>query len=100
MAVGNGPAYAGGMHITPNASMHDGLLDVTVIGALSKPAAPLVVPARVQGHTRDASRRRTTFRGEHIELEALDADASDGRLRRRRTGRTAPGDDGRRARTP
>jgi diacylglycerol kinase (ATP) len=35
VAVGNGPAYGGGMHITPDAQYDDGLLDVLVVGPLS-----------------------------------------------------------------
>ncbi len=35
VAVGNGPAYAGGMKITPGARMDDGMLDVTVVGQMS-----------------------------------------------------------------
>ena len=71
VAVGNGPAYAGGMHITPNASMHDGLLDVTVIGAVSKPQLIWSFPRVFKGShvTHPAT---STFRGEHIEVEALD----------------------------
>ena len=72
VAVGNGPAYAGGMHITPNASMRRR-------------------PARRDRHrSRSPSRRcsgrsrsvfkgthvshpeASTFRGEHIELASLD----------------------------
>ena len=32
VAVGNGPAYGGGMNIAPSARLDDGLLDVTVVG--------------------------------------------------------------------
>ena len=74
VAVGNGPAYAGGMHITPNASMHDGLLDVTVIGPLSKPALLWAFPRVFKG-THVSHPAASTFRGEHVELESLDADA-------------------------
>lgn len=35
VAVGNGPAYGGGMQITPDASYDDGLLDVLVVGPMS-----------------------------------------------------------------
>jgi diacylglycerol kinase (ATP) len=72
IAVGNGPAYAGGMHITPNASMHDGLLDVTVIGPLSKPALLWAFPRVFKG-THVSHPAASTFRGEHIELASLDA---------------------------
>ena len=36
VAIGNGPAYGGGMNIAPNASLDDGLLDVTVVGAMNR----------------------------------------------------------------
>jgi diacylglycerol kinase (ATP) len=74
IAVGNGPAYAGGMHITPNASMHDGLLDVTVIGPLSKPRLLWAFPRVFKG-THVSHPATTTFRGKHVELVPLDADA-------------------------
>jgi diacylglycerol kinase (ATP) len=36
VAVGNGPAYGGGMRITPGATYHDGMLEACAIGALSR----------------------------------------------------------------
>jgi diacylglycerol kinase (ATP) len=36
VAVGNGPSYGGGMRVCPNARLDDGLLDVTVLGPISK----------------------------------------------------------------
>jgi diacylglycerol kinase (ATP) len=36
VAVGNGPAYGGGMLVTPDASMDDGLLDVLVLHRLPR----------------------------------------------------------------
>jgi diacylglycerol kinase (ATP) len=72
VAVGNGPAYAGGMHITPDAQMDDGLLDVTVVGALSRPALLWAFPRVFKGtHTTHEAVR--TFRAEHVELASLDA---------------------------
>jgi diacylglycerol kinase (ATP) len=71
IAVGNGPAYAGGMHITPNARMDDGLLDVTVVGPLSKPAFLWSFPRVFKG-THVTHPAVQTFRGEHIELASLD----------------------------
>jgi diacylglycerol kinase (ATP) len=35
VAVGNGPAYGGGMRVTPDASFDDGLLDVLILGKIS-----------------------------------------------------------------
>ena len=48
--------------------MHDGLLDVTVIGALSKPALLWAFPRVFKG-THVTHPAATTFRGEHIELD-------------------------------
>ena len=38
VAVGNGPAYGGGMRVTPDAAFDDGLLDVLVLHRISTPA--------------------------------------------------------------
>ena len=35
VAVGNGPAYGGGMRVTPDASFDDGLLDVLILRKIS-----------------------------------------------------------------
>jgi diacylglycerol kinase (ATP) len=36
VAVGNAPSYGGGMKVCPSAVMDDGLLDVVVVGPLSR----------------------------------------------------------------
>ncbi len=36
IAVGNAPAYGGGMRIAPTADLSDGLLDVTVVGPITR----------------------------------------------------------------
>ena len=36
VAVANGPCFGGGMRIAPGASMDDGLLDVCIVGAMSR----------------------------------------------------------------
>jgi diacylglycerol kinase (ATP) len=74
VAVGNGPAYAGGMHITPDAKLDDGRLDVTVIGAMSKPEFLVNFPKVFKG-THVTHPKVQTFRGEHVDLAARD-DAS------------------------
>jgi diacylglycerol kinase (ATP) len=74
IAVGNGPSYAGGMRITPNAQMDDGLLDVTVIGPLSKPDFLWSFPRVFKG-THVTHPAVTTYRAEHVELASLDVDA-------------------------
>ena len=71
VAVGNGPAYAGGMHITPNARMDDGLLDVTVIGDLPRAQFLWNFPKVFKG-THVSHPRVSTFRAEHVELVSLD----------------------------
>ncbi len=49
VAVGNGPAYGGGMRITPDAQYDDGLLDVLVVGPLSVPRLLAVFPKVFSG---------------------------------------------------
>jgi diacylglycerol kinase (ATP) len=71
VAVGNGPAYAGGMHIAPAARLDDGLLDVTVIGAMSKPEFLLNFPKVFKG-THISHRKVQTYRGARVEVEPLD----------------------------
>jgi len=72
VAVGNGPAYAGGMNIAPAARLDDGLLDVTVVGDMSRPTFLRNFPKVFKGTHVDHP-RITTLRGAHVQLEALDA---------------------------
>jgi len=72
VAVGNGPAYAGGMHVTPNAQLDDGLLDVTIVGAMSRAAFLWNFPKVFKG-THVSVPTVTTMRGAHVHLESLDA---------------------------
>jgi diacylglycerol kinase (ATP) len=44
VAVGNGPSYGGGMRVTPDARMDDGLLDVMVAGPVSRPEFLRIFP--------------------------------------------------------
>jgi diacylglycerol kinase (ATP) len=71
IAVGNGPAYAGGMYIAPSARLDDGLVDVTVIGQMSKPEFLVNFPKVFKG-THVSHPKIHTFRGTHVELESLD----------------------------
>ena len=71
VAVGNGPAYAGGMHVTPSARLDDGLLDVTVVGDMSKPDFLVSFPRVFKG-THVSHKKVQTFRGARVELESLD----------------------------
>jgi diacylglycerol kinase (ATP) len=53
VAVGNGRSYAGGMMITPDAALDDGLLDVCVVGRVSRADFLRTFPKVFDGtHTR------------------------------------------------
>jgi len=71
VAVGNGPAYAGGMHVTPAARLDDGLLDVTIVGAMSRPEFLWNFPKVFKG-THVHLAKVTTRRGAQVYLESLD----------------------------
>jgi diacylglycerol kinase (ATP) len=49
VAVGNGTSYGGGMLVCPGAQMDDGMLDVTVLGPISKPEFIRVFPTVYKG---------------------------------------------------
>ncbi len=53
VAVGNGPSFGGGLRICEGARLDDGLLDVVVIGPMSKPDLVRTYPRLFRGtHTR------------------------------------------------
>jgi diacylglycerol kinase (ATP) len=49
VAIGNGPSYGGGMRVCPDASLDDGMLDITVLGPISKPEFLRVFPTVYKG---------------------------------------------------
>jgi diacylglycerol kinase (ATP) len=49
VAVGNGSSYGGGMRVCPDARMDDGMLDLTVLGPISKPEFLRVFPTVYKG---------------------------------------------------
>jgi len=49
VAVGNGSSYGGGMQVCPGAKFDDGLLEVTVLGRISKPEFLRVFPKVYKG---------------------------------------------------
>jgi diacylglycerol kinase (ATP) len=57
VAVGNGPSYGGGMRVCPGARLDDGLLDITVLGPISKPEFLRVFP--------------TVYKGTHVRHRAV-----------------------------
>lgn len=71
VAVGNGPAYGGGMNIAPAASLDDGLLDVTVVAEMTR-LQMLVNFPKVFNGTHISHPKVHTFRATRVELESLD----------------------------
>jgi diacylglycerol kinase (ATP) len=71
VAIGNTRSYAGGMLITPDASMSDGLLDVCIVGPVSRVGFLRTFPSVFRGaHVDHPS--ITALRGREITIEALD----------------------------
>jgi diacylglycerol kinase (ATP) len=69
VAVGNGPSYGGGMRICPDASLADGLLDVTVISRMSRARLVRLFPSVYSGrHVRQHD--VLTFRAREVTVEA------------------------------
>jgi diacylglycerol kinase (ATP) len=70
VAVGNGPAYGGGMRVTPDASMDDGLLDVLVLSRISTAEFLRVFPTVFKG-THTSHPAVEVHRARKVRLEAL-----------------------------
>jgi diacylglycerol kinase (ATP) len=69
VSVGNGPQYGGGMRVCPFAEPDDGELDVTWLGALSRPAFLRVFPTVFTGeHVHHPAVH--TYRGKSLRIEA------------------------------
>ena len=69
VAVGNGPAFGGGMRICPDAAYDDGVFDVCVVHRLSIPRFLRVFPTVFRGtHLRYPEVQ--VLRGRHVRLEA------------------------------
>jgi diacylglycerol kinase (ATP) len=71
VAVANTPNYAGGMRIAPAARLDDGLLDVTVVGPLSRPGFLKAFPTVFRG-THVDNPAVATHRARTVELASLD----------------------------
>jgi diacylglycerol kinase (ATP) len=71
VAVGNTRSYASGMVITPAASVHDGLLDVCVVGPVSRAGFLRTFPTVFRG-THVQHPLVSTLRGTEVAIEALD----------------------------
>jgi len=72
VAVGNTRTYASGMMITPAADVHDGLLDVCVVGPVSRTDFLRTFPSVFKG-THVEHPEVHTARGTHVAVEALEA---------------------------
>jgi diacylglycerol kinase (ATP) len=71
VSIGNGVSLGGGMKITPNAKVDDGLLDVLIVKPLGRVAFMRIFPRVFKGeHTTDL--RVTIERAKHIRIEADD----------------------------
>jgi YegS/Rv2252/BmrU family lipid kinase len=69
VAVANSASHGGGMRLAPNASTNDGLLDVVLIGDLSKTAFLRAMPKVFDG-SHVSTREVTVIRGREIEITA------------------------------
>jgi len=69
VAVGNSQSYGGGMRVCPDASLEDGLLDITVLGPISKPEFIRVFPSVYKG-THVNHRAVTVKRARVVSLSA------------------------------
>jgi diacylglycerol kinase (ATP) len=77
VAVGNTRSYASGMMITPAASVHDGLLDVCVVGPVTRVDFLRTFPAVFRGAHVDHP-QVSTWRATDVEVVVLDsADSAD-----------------------
>jgi diacylglycerol kinase (ATP) len=74
VAAANTRTYAGGMLIAPTASMHDGLLDVCVVGPVSRAGFLRAFPGVFRG-THLHHPMITMQRGGDVTIELLDSDA-------------------------
>ncbi|WP_063053959.1 YegS/Rv2252/BmrU family lipid kinase [Nocardia arthritidis] len=75
VAVGNTRTYGGGMLICPDALMDDGLLDLTVVGALSRGEMLRLLPALSAGKRQDHPQVKQ-FRAAAVTLTAAGAPAT------------------------
>ena len=69
VVVGNAPAYGGGMRVLPAAIVNDGVLDVCVVTALSKPGFLKAFPRVFRG-THTSHPNVLMLRGTHVHIEA------------------------------
>jgi diacylglycerol kinase (ATP) len=77
VAVGNAPSYGGGMKVCPDAQLDDGLLDVVVVGPLTRRRFLRLFPRVFAGtHVSDSS--VTVLRGREVRLDGPATAYADG----------------------
>ncbi len=76
VAVGNSRSYGGGMRVTPHAALDDGLLDVIVVGPVSRAKFLRTFPLVFKGEHVERD-EVLTWRGQVVEIESLDGAAHD-----------------------
>ena len=84
VSIGNGVSLGGGMKITPDAKVDDGLLDVLIVKPLGAGRVHADLPARLQGRAHDRPARHDRAGEAHP-----DRGGGHGRVRRRRADRAA-----------
>lgn len=67
IAIGNGRSYGGGMLVTPEANLHDNLLDLMILAPVSKPEFLRVFPKVYKG-AHVSHPKVTVIRGSKIEV--------------------------------
>ncbi|MDT7536772.1 MAG: diacylglycerol kinase [Actinomycetota bacterium] len=77
VALGNAPSYGGGMKVCPNAKLDDGLLDVVVVGPLTRRRFLRLFP-RVFAGTHIADPSVTVYRGREVSVSGPATAYADG----------------------
>lgn len=71
VAVGNGKFIGGGMKVTPDAEIDDGLLDICIVNKLSKPKLMMLFPSIFKGEHIHIKPTVEMYKGKHIQIETL-----------------------------
>jgi diacylglycerol kinase (ATP) len=69
IAVGNGRSYGGGMRVCPSAMLNDGMLEVCVVGGMTRAAFVRAFPRVFRG-THVTHPKVTMLRGTKVEVSA------------------------------
>lgn len=68
VAVANGQTYGGGMNVAPQADVADGLLDITVVDAVSGFTVLRILPKFIKGK-HDEIKQIHSYRGKQVRIE-------------------------------